>query len=115
MVPLGNVAAQLRERLELLPALHALGDHLQVQDTRQGDHGLQELLAVGVPAQTPDHRPVQFYGAEGQAAEALNVRVPCSEVIKVPAQPRRSHSSDPSLDLWGLCCGRSLRELQVQG
>src|SRR5690606_22723254 len=66
-------AAELHELLDLLLGLDALGDDVEVEALRDGDDGLDDLVAL--PVRQPGHeRAIDLHGADREAVEVAEGR-----------------------------------------
>ena len=80
--PLRVADAELRERLELLPGLDALGDERRVDGRRERDERLHEVLLVGVPVDVARQRHVELEVVRRAGHERQQPRVPGAEVVE---------------------------------
>src|SRR5215470_6800323 len=80
-IPLRISAAKLTKFLELLPALDAFGDHLDVQMARHGDDGTHDGEVAQVGHQVAHEGAVDLEGVDAPALQVGEARVPGAEIV----------------------------------
>src|SRR5262245_60523465 len=78
---LRQVTAHVAQDLELLEALDALGDHLDVQAARHGDDGSDDGVVGGVGHDVAYEATVDLQRVHAPALEVRQGRIPRAEVV----------------------------------
>jgi len=78
--PLGLIATQLPQRVQLVLVLDSFGDHAQSERARKGDHDRHQLLSPG-RCHSQHEGSIDLQGIDGQSLEAGERGVSGPEVV----------------------------------